>query len=100
MIEFLIMSHFTFVLLLGIRHVFADLLPVQFILGNVGSKRQIQTLEQIIKLSERFLTEVAELQEVGLVVLYQVAQGLHVCCLQAVEGTNGEVHVDELPSGS
>ncbi len=36
---------------------------------NDGSKRQIQTLEQIIKLRERFPTEVAELQKIVLVVL-------------------------------
>ena len=72
------------------------LLFVQFILTDIGSKRQIQTLEQIIKLRKRFLTEVAELQEVGLVELYQVAEGLDVGCLQAVEGADREIHVGEL----
>ena len=68
---------------------------IQFILCNVGSKRQIQTLEQIIKLRERFPTEVAELQEIVLVVLNEVAQGFDVCRLQTVEGANRKVHVEE-----
>ena len=63
---------------------------------NVGSKRQIQTQEQIIKLRERFLTEVAELKEVCLVVLYEVAESFNICSLQAVKRTNREIHVGEL----
>ena len=71
------------------------LLLIQFVLRNIGSKRQIQTLEQIIKLRERFLTEVAELQEVSLVILNQVAESLNVGSLQTVESTDTEVHVNQ-----
>src|SRR5574344_1030108 len=92
MIEFLIVSHFSFFL----RGLMALLCLVQFILCNIGSKRQIQTLEQIIKLSERFLTEVTEFKQVGLVVLYKITKGLDIGCFQTVKRTNRKVHIYQL----
>ena len=82
MIEFLIVSH--------------CLIFFYFILRDIHTKRQIQTLEQIIKLRERFLSEITELQEVALVVFHEVADCLDIGCLKTVECTNRKILVNEL----
>ena len=52
-------------------------------------------LKQLIQFCQRLLTEVAELEQICLVKLHQIAESLHTRCLEAVECTNGEVHIDE-----
>ena len=56
---------------------------------------QIECGQQFLKLAERLLTEVAELEQVGLVEDHELAEGLVFCRLEAVECSNREVHVNK-----